>query len=90
MKILRLTIKEIREARGLSLKQAARLSGISANAIRTWENATRNPSELLTFNKLLKVYGINLRLQQLQSLGYALDMGTKLGGIKFKVVDEDG
>lgn len=90
MKIRRLTIKEIREARGLSLKQAARLSGISANAIRTWENATRNPSELLTFNKLLKVYGINLRLQQLQSLGYALDMGTKLGGIKFKVVDEDG
>lgn len=89
MKTLRLNIREAREARGLSQRKAAELAGMSVQTLANWERFERRPKDLLTLNRLLKVYGIRLSLQELQALGYALDCGKELKRIKFRVVIED-
>ena len=85
-----MTIREIREARGLSQAEAARRAGINASTLNAWEkNENRRPKTVTAFNKLMKVYGITLSLEALQKLSVGLDAGAFLGKVKFTVKAEE-
>ncbi|QWQ38331.1 helix-turn-helix domain-containing protein [Gemella sp. zg-570] len=53
------TLKELRESKGLSVQQAAKLLGISRNSLYNHEKNTRSV-RLYRLKKISQVYGVSI------------------------------
>ncbi len=80
-----LTIKQLREKRGCSARQAAEVACTSEDTIRKWERGKVTPRYIYTFNKLLQFYGVKLSRDDQLALEKAFERRIDLRRIKFKV-----
>ena len=85
----KMTIQQIRIAKGMTQTEVTMLSGIPLSTLAGWERGERVPQSVTAFNKLLKFYGVGLSLEALQRLSVALDCGTPANKIKFYVPAEE-
>lgn len=85
----KMTIQQIRIAKGMTQTEVTMLSGIPLSTISGWERGERVPRSLTAFNKLLRFYGVELSFEALQRLCVALDCGTPASKIKFYVPSEE-
>jgi transcriptional regulator with XRE-family HTH domain len=53
------SIKDLRTARGLSIRELATKTGLSASAISRWESGSRTPT-VEHYNKMMTVLGAEL------------------------------
>lgn len=80
-----LTIKQLREKRGYSARQAAEIACTCEDTIHKWENGRSTPRYIYTFNKLLQFYGVKLSRGDQLALEKAFGRKVDLRRIKFKV-----